>query len=135
MVIDINKLSLDTMVMIGQDLNIERKDNEDIVDYAFRVYTILDKYVDEKGKIIMETKIEPASKLAELMISIMDEKRVVNSLQEYVKPKGAVKFAWGKYEELSKDAYQVETYMVPGSPYIYLIPVEIKPEVLRSRTH
>lgn len=49
MVIDISKLSLDTMVMIGQDLNVERKNNEDIVDYAFRVYTILDKYFDEKG--------------------------------------------------------------------------------------
>ena len=49
MVIDISKLSLDTMVMIGQDLNVERKNNEDIVDYAFRVQTILDKYFDEKG--------------------------------------------------------------------------------------
>ena len=56
----------------------------------------------------MEKKIEPVNKLAELMMSIMDEKRAVNSLQEvrdYVKSKGEVKFAWRKYEELPKDAY------------------------------
>lgn len=83
----------------------------------------------------MEKKIEPASKLAELIMSIMDEKRAVNNLQElqeYIKPKGEVKFAWGKYEDLPTDAYQVETYMVPGSPYIYLVPVEIKPVIIKE---
>ena len=83
----------------------------------------------------MEKKIEPVNKLAELMMSIMDEKRAVNSLQEvrdYVKSKGEVKFAWRKYEELPKDAYQVETYMVPGSPYIYLVPVETKPVIIKE---
>lgn len=86
----------------------------------------------------MEKKIEPVNKLAELMMSIMNENKTVNTLQEvrdYVKPKGEVKFAWGRYEDLPKDAYQVETYMIPGSPYIYLVPVEIKPIVLRKQNY
>lgn len=37
-------------------------------------------------------------------------------------PKGKVKFAYGKFEDLPYGAEEVKLYMVPGDPCIYIVP-------------
>ena len=38
-------------------------------------------------------------------------------------PKGSVKFAYGKFENLPYSAEEIKLYMVPGEPYIYVVPI------------
>ena len=38
-------------------------------------------------------------------------------------PKGNVKFAYGKFENLPYSAEVIKLYMVPGEPYIYVVPI------------
>lgn len=38
-------------------------------------------------------------------------------------PKGAVKFGYGKFENLPVDAEEIKLYMRPGDPMIYIVPI------------
>lgn len=44
------------------------------------------------------------------------------------KPKGTVRFAYGKFENLPEDAEEIKLFMVPGEPIIYIVPISEMPE-------
>lgn len=52
--LDLSKLGVDTMYMIGQDYKIERLENESVADYAFKVYEIFSSGELEKIECIMK---------------------------------------------------------------------------------
>ena len=39
------------------------------------------------------------------------------------KPKGTVRFAYGKFENLPEGAEEIKLFMVPGEPIIYIVPI------------
>ena len=47
-------------------------------------------------------------------------------------PKGSVKFAYGKFENLPYSADELKLYMVPGEPYIYVVPISVIPYSYRK---
>ena len=44
-------------------------------------------------------------------------------MENFVAPKGAVKFKIGSIEQLPINAEQVKLYMVSGDPAIYIVPI------------
>lgn len=50
--LDLSKLGVDTMYMIGQDYKIERLENESVADYAFKVYEIFSNGELEKQSVL-----------------------------------------------------------------------------------
>ena len=52
--LDLSKLGVNTMYMIGQDYKIERLENESVADYAFKVYEIFSNGELEKIECIMK---------------------------------------------------------------------------------
>ena len=47
-------------------------------------------------------------------------------------PKGNVKFAYGKFENLPYSAEEIKLYMVSGEPYIYVVPISEIPYSYRK---
>ena len=41
----------------------------------------------------------------------------------YQRPKGNVKFAYGRFDDLPYGAEEVKIFMVPGDPVLYVVPV------------
>ena len=48
-------------------------------------------------------------------------------------PKGNVKFAYGKFENLPYSAVEIKLYMVPGEPYIYVVPISEIPYIYEMK--
>lgn len=48
-------------------------------------------------------------------------------------PKGNVKFAYGKFENLPYSAEEIKLYMVPGEPYIYVVPISEIPYIYEMK--
>ena len=44
-------------------------------------------------------------------------------------PKGAVRFAYGKFENLPKEAEEIKLFMIPGEPIIYIVPISEMPKL------
>ena len=38
-------------------------------------------------------------------------------------PKGTVRFAYGKFENLPEGAEEIKLFMIPGEPIIYIVPI------------
>ena len=47
-------------------------------------------------------------------------------------PKGNVKFAYGRFDDLPYNAEEIKLYMVPGEPYIYIVPISEIPYSYRK---
>lgn len=47
-------------------------------------------------------------------------------------PKGNVKFAYGRFDDLPYNAEEIKLYMVPGEPYIYVVPISEIPYSYRK---
>ena len=43
------------------------------------------------------------------------------------RPKGPVRFAYGKFEDLPEDAEEIKLFMIPGEPIIYIVPISEMP--------
>lgn len=41
----------------------------------------------------------------------------------YQRPKGNVRFAYGRFDDLPYGAEEVKIFMVPGDPVLYVVPV------------
>ena len=48
-------------------------------------------------------------------------------------PKGNVKFAYGKFENLPYSAEEIKLYMVPGEPYIYVVQISEIPYIYEMK--
>ena len=47
-------------------------------------------------------------------------------------PKGNVKFAYGRFDDLPYSAEEIKMYMVPGESYIYVVPISEIPYSYRK---
>ena len=47
-------------------------------------------------------------------------------------PKGNVKFAYGRFDDLPYNAEEIKLYMVPGESYIYVVPISEIPYSYRK---
>ena len=47
-------------------------------------------------------------------------------------PKGNVKFAYGRFDDLPYNIEEIKLYMVPGETYIYVVPISEIPYSYRK---